>query len=328
VINSNIIVVMQSKILSANELKCPVQRDPERMKYQAHNLQIRLHFQTGDRNHGFTLIELLVVIAIIAILAAMLLPALSQSKIRAQGISCLSNMRQLQLASILYVGDNNDFLPKNGGAGIAPGTPNWVAGSFASLYFNPNPTPANDSPAGASTNTFLLGVLGDNDPGGSGTHLVGSIGSYAKNAGVYHCPADHTLEPNTGGHTRVRSCSANCYMGNDAGGTGVTPNFNVFHKSSEFSGRFSSSDAFVYLDENPLSLDDGLFYLLESVNPNALSLNENHPAVNHGKSTSFSFADGHAALHKWNNAFLSVDITLSPTLPDNLWLTSHATVKQ
>jgi len=89
-------------------------------------------------------------------------------------------MRQLQIGSILYAGDNDDFLPKNGGAGIAPGTPNWVAGSFASLYFNPNPTPANDSPAGASTNSFFLGVLGDNDPGGSGVHLVGSIGSYVK----------------------------------------------------------------------------------------------------------------------------------------------------
>jgi prepilin-type N-terminal cleavage/methylation domain-containing protein/prepilin-type processing-associated H-X9-DG protein len=282
----------------------------------------------GAGVHGFTLIELLVVIAIIAILAAILLPVLNQSKIRSQGISCLSNMRQLQIGTPLYSGDNSDYLPENSSqGGIAPNIPNWVAGAFASLYWGGSGvTPANDSPAGASTNVFFLGVLGDNDPAGSGTHLVGSIGGFTRNPGVYHCPADRTLEPGTG-QLRVRSCSANCYMGNDSESGSINTSFVVFKRNSDFAGRLSPCDAFVYLDENPLSLDDGFFYLVESVNPNALSLNENHPAVNHGNSTSLSFADGHAELHVWHDAFLNINITESPTLSDNLWLTRHATVK-
>ena len=147
-----------------------------------------------------------------------------------------------------------------------------------------------------------------------------------KNAGVYHCPADHTLEPGTV-QLRVRSCSANCYMGNDTGAGSISSYFTVFKKYSNFTGRLSPADGFVYLDENPLSLDDGFFYLVESVNPNALSLNENHPAVNHGNCTSFSFADGHAELHAWHNAFLNINLSASATSSDNIWLTQHATVK-
>jgi prepilin-type N-terminal cleavage/methylation domain-containing protein/prepilin-type processing-associated H-X9-DG protein len=266
---------------------------------------------------AFTLIELLVVIAIIAILAAMLLPALTQAKQRGQATSCLNSMKQLQMAHLMYTSDNADRFPINGvSQGIGAGNYDWVAGSFSnhhgSLSF----------PPGAEVNIGLLGVNGDIVPA-VGT-LYGSIGGYSRAAGVYHCPADQSQVTLAGvTKSRVRSCSCNNFVGTDqAIITGVPAwvgggAYKTFQKSSTLTA-MSASDCFVFVDENPDTLDDGFFL----ADPSA-AISPNHPAVNHGRSSAFSFADGHAARKKWRDCFLNPG---SSATTDNQWLSDHCTV--
>ena len=143
------------------------------------------------------MIELLVVIAIIAILAAMLLPVLSKAKIKAQGIHCLNNMKQLQLGWYAYATDNNERLPANPDKGSANGN-------------NLGEPPPNPWPAWVAGQMGGADSLNADKLVGSIYHQYGSIGGYTKNAALYHCAGDKSTYS---GELRVRSVAMNSFCG-------------------------------------------------------------------------------------------------------------------
>ncbi|MFZ0828736.1 MAG: prepilin-type N-terminal cleavage/methylation domain-containing protein [Verrucomicrobiia bacterium] len=261
---------------------------------------------SGPSGRGFTLIELLVVMAIIAILSAILLPALAHAKERAHAMLCLNNTKQLALGWLLYADDADGLLPYNlvmTANGFRTNL-NWV------------------------NNVMTWGVSAPNDPDNTNlaTLTDASLGPFVSKAtAIYHCPSDRALsaaQSAAGWDRRLRSYSMNAMVGDagDASANGFNvnnPGYVQFFKITQIP---QPTEIFVFLDEHPDTIDDGYFIdkSTEYAGSGPYGGSGPHyaewhdlPATYHNNATAFSFADGHSTLHRW-----MVPSTIYPIQPD------------
>ncbi len=262
---------------------------------------------------AFTLIELLVVIAIIAILASLLLPALSRAKEQGRAAVCLNNLKQLHLAWHLYADEHGKLAPNSDFNDFsAPAYEASWAGNALSYE-----VPVMARPLSDNTNHAILMER---------TH--GRIGPFAQSHRIYRCPSDRSYTI-LGGvkHDRVRSYSMNMFVGE----SNRRGDFRLryFHKPEDFTVP-GPAGTFVLLDEHEDSLNDGHFLLTDPFF-RATGWND-VPGSRHRRGCQLVYADGHAARHRWQDARTVLPVTrerkfgfAQPSSPDPPWLNSQAT---